>query len=203
MSDVTRLLEAAAAGDRRAAADQLPLVYDELRKLAAARMATEVPGHTLDATALVHEAYLRLIGDQRFDGRGHFFAAAAGAMRRILVNHARDRNRVKRTGGWVRLERLDRVGSLAEDLDLVLSLDDVLTRLRAEDAAAAQVAHLHLFGGLSVEGAGQALGISRGALTGTGSMPGPGSARPWGKNLESARLFPAGWGIESRSLPGG
>src|SRR5881628_2529847 len=134
MSDVTRLLDAAAAGDRKAAADLLPLVYDELRKLAAARMAAEAPGHTLDATALVHEAYLRLVGDQRFDGRGHFFAAAAAeAMRRILVNHARDRNRLKRTGGRVRVELLDQVGSLAEDLDLVLSLDDGLARLGAED----------------------------------------------------------------------
>src|SRR3954451_21948556 len=99
MSDLTRLLDAAAAGDRQAAADLLPLVYDELRALAAARMSAEAPGHTLDATALVHEAYLRLVGDQRFDGRGHFFAAAAEAMRRILVNHARDRNRRKRGGG--------------------------------------------------------------------------------------------------------
>src|SRR5438270_9570987 len=161
MSDVTRLLDAAAAGDRRAAADLLPLVYDELRKLAAARMESEAPGHTLDATALVHEAYLRLVGDQHFDGRGHFFAAAAEAMRRILVNHARNRKRLKRGGGRVRLELLDQIGSLAEDPDLVLSLDELLTRLGAEDAAAAQVAHLHLFGGLSVEEAGAALGLSR------------------------------------------
>jgi RNA polymerase sigma factor (TIGR02999 family) len=161
MSDVTRLLDAAAAGDRQAAADLMPLVYDELRKLAAARMATESPGHTLNATALVHEAYLRLLGDQRFDGRGHFFAAAAEAMRRILVNHARDRIRQKRGGGRVRLELLDQAGSLAEDPDLVLSLDDLLTRLGAEDAVAASVAHLHLFGGLSVEEAGEALGLSR------------------------------------------
>ena len=90
MSEVTRLLDAAAAGDRRVAADLLPLLYDELRKLAAARMAAESPGHTLDATALVHEAYLRLVGDQQFDGRGHFFAAAAEAMRRVLVDRARD-----------------------------------------------------------------------------------------------------------------
>src|SRR6188472_3621276 len=108
MSDVTRLLEAAAAGDRKAAADLLPVVYDELRKLAAARMAAEAPGHTLNATALVHEAYLRLIGDQRFDGRGHFFAAAAEAMRRVLVNHARDRSRRKRGGGRNRVD-LDRL----------------------------------------------------------------------------------------------
>src|ERR1700712_5441435 len=118
MSDLTRLLDAAAAGDRRAAADLLPLVYEELRKLAAVRMAAEASGHTLDATALVHEAYLRLVGEQQFDGRRHFFAAAAEAMRRVLVNHARDRNRLKRTGGRVRLELLDQVGSLAEDLDL-------------------------------------------------------------------------------------
>src|SRR6195256_5503807 len=110
MSDVTRLIEAAAAGDRRAAADLLPLVYDELRALAAARMAAENPGHTLDATALVHEAYLRLVGDQHFDGHSHFFAAAAEAMRRILVNHARDRNRLKRAGGRVRLQLLGQNG---------------------------------------------------------------------------------------------
>src|SRR6202158_1736164 len=115
MSDVTRLIEAAAAGNRKAAADLLPLIYDELRQLAAAKMAAEAPGHTLDATALVHEAYLRLVGDQHFDGRGHFFAAAAEAMRRILVNHARDRNRLKRGGGRARLELLDQLGSLAED----------------------------------------------------------------------------------------
>src|SRR5215469_1341876 len=113
MPDLTRLLEAAAAGDRQAAADLLPLVYDELRKLAAARMASESPGHTLQATALVHEAYLRLVGSGQpdgWDGRGHFFAAAAEAMRRILVNHARDRKRLKRGGGRLRLELLDRAG---------------------------------------------------------------------------------------------
>jgi RNA polymerase sigma factor (TIGR02999 family) len=161
MSEVTRLLDAAAAGDRRAAADLLPLVYDELCMLAATRMANECPGHTLTATALVHEAYLRLIGDQQFDGRAHFFAAAAEAMRRILVNHARDRKRLKRGGGRVRLELLDQADSLVEDLDLVLSLDELLTRLEEEDATAARVAHLHLFGGLSVEEAGKAVGVSR------------------------------------------
>jgi RNA polymerase sigma factor (TIGR02999 family) len=163
MSDVTRLLDAVATGDRQAANELLPLVYDELRKLAAARMAAEAPGHTLDATSLVHEAYLRLVGDQRFDSRGHFFAAAAEAMRRILVNHARDRKRLKRDGGRIRLELLDQAGSLAEDPDLVLSLDDLLTRLAEEDPAAASIAHLHLFGGLSVEEAGGPLGISRAA----------------------------------------
>jgi RNA polymerase sigma factor (TIGR02999 family) len=161
MSHMTHLLDAAAAGDRKAAADLLPLVYDELRKLAAARMAAEAPGQTLQATALVHEAYLRLVGDQRFDGREHFFAAAAEAMRRILVNHARDRKRLKRGGRRVRLDLLDKADSLAEDPDLILSLDELLTRLGEEDATAAQVAHFHLFGGLSVEEAGAALGVSR------------------------------------------
>jgi RNA polymerase sigma factor (TIGR02999 family) len=161
MSEVTRLLEAARAGDRQAAAELLPLVYDELRRLAAAKMAAEKAGHTLNATALVHEAYLRLVDGQSFDGRGHFFAAAAEAMRRILVNHARDRKRLKRGGGRIRLELLDQAGSLAEDPDLVLSLDELLTRLGEEDATAARIAHLHLFGGLSVEDAGAALGVSR------------------------------------------
>src|SRR5262245_5373437 len=161
MPDVTRLLDAAASGDRKAAAELLPLVYDELRKLAAAKMASESPGHTLNPTALVHEAYLRLVGGQPFDGRGHFFAAAAQAMRCILVNHARDRNRLKRGGGRVRLELLDQAGALAEDPDLVLSLDELLTRLAAEDQTAARIADLHLFGGLSVEQAGEAVRVSR------------------------------------------
>jgi RNA polymerase sigma factor (TIGR02999 family) len=161
MTEMTQLLEAAASGDRQAAEELLPLVYDELRKLAASRMAAEAPGHTLNATALVHEAYLRLTGNQQFQGRGHFFAAAAEAMRRILVNHARDRLRFKRAGGKVRVELLDQSDFLADDPDLVLSLDELLTRLGEEDADAARVAHLHLFGGLSVEETGQALGLSR------------------------------------------
>jgi RNA polymerase sigma factor (TIGR02999 family) len=163
MSNLTQLIEAAHKGDRQAAADLLPLVYDELRKLAAAKMAAEAPGHTLDATALVHDAYLRLVGEQQFDGRSHFFGAAAEAMRRILVNHARDRKRLRRGGGRKRLELLDQVGSLAEDPDLVLSVDELLTRLGEEDAVAARIAHLHLFGGLSVEEAGNDMGLSRAA----------------------------------------
>jgi RNA polymerase sigma factor (TIGR02999 family) len=161
MSDLTQLIAAAHKGDRQAAAGLLPLVYDELRKLAAAKLAAEAPGHTLDATGLVHEAYLRLVGEQQFDGRSHFFAAAAEAMRRILVNHARDRKRLKRGGGQQRLELLDQIGSLAEDPDLVLSVDELLTRLEEEDAVAAHVAHLHLFGGLSIEEAGDDMGLSR------------------------------------------
>jgi RNA polymerase sigma factor (TIGR02999 family) len=161
MNEVSRFLGAIEHGDPGAAAKLLPLVYDELRKLAAGHVANEGPGHTLDATALVHEAYLRLVGDQPFDGRGHFFAAAAEAMRRILVEHARARGRLKRGGERVRVELLDRARSLAEDPDLLLSLDELLIRLGAEDPLAARVAHLHLFGGLSVEEAGDVLGISR------------------------------------------
>jgi RNA polymerase sigma factor (TIGR02999 family) len=161
MSKLTLLLEAADRGDPRAAAELFPLVYDELRRLAAARMAVEAPGHTLSATALVHEAYLRLVGDQAFAGRGHFFAAASEAMRRILVNHARARGRLKRGGGRRRLALLDRPDALAEDPALVLSVDELLTRLAGEDPAAARVAQIHLFGGLSVEEAGSVLGVSR------------------------------------------
>ena len=158
MSDVTRLLDAAAAGDRKAAADLLPLVYDELRKLAAARMAAEAPGHTLDATALVHEAYLRLVGDQQFDGRGHFFAAAAEAMRRILVEAARRRNRRKHGGGRKRVELPD-VPARDPD-DRLLALDDALTRLAAEDPLAARVVELRHFAGAGHDAVAAALGIT-------------------------------------------
>ena len=168
MSNVTRLLEAAGAGDRRAAADLLPLVYDELRKLAAARMSEERAGHTLDATALVHEAYLRLVGHiapglpgVEFDGRGHFFAAAAEAMRRVLVDHARSKDRQKRGGGREQVDLTDIPGRADHDPDLLLSLDDALTRLSAEDPGAAAVAKLHLFAGLSIDEAATALGVSR------------------------------------------
>ncbi|MCO6456644.1 MAG: sigma-70 family RNA polymerase sigma factor [Pirellulaceae bacterium] len=161
MTDVTRILTQIEQGDPSAAEQLLPLVYEELRKLAAAKLAHEKPGQTLQATALVHEAYLRLVGDQRFDSRGHFFASAAEAMRRILVDHARSRKRLKRGGGMVRLELLDQTGSLAEDPDLVLSLDDLLAQLQETDPAAGQVANLRLFGGLSVEEAADALGSSR------------------------------------------
>jgi RNA polymerase sigma factor (TIGR02999 family) len=164
MNEVTRILSAIEQGDPLAAEQLLPLVYAELRKLAAQRLAQEKPGQTLQATALVHEAYLRLVNAdkaQQWHGRGHFFAAAAEAMRRILVNHARDRKRLKRGGGRVRLELLDQADALAEDPDLILSLDELLARLGEEDATAARVAQLHLFGGLSVEDAGAALGVSR------------------------------------------
>lgn len=158
MSNVSQLLEAAAGGDRRAAAELFPLVYDELRKLAAARMAAEAPGHTLDPTALVHEAFLRLVGNQRFDGRGHFFAAAAEAMRRILVDSARKRNRLKRGGEMQRVELPD---VPARDPDeRLIALDDALTRLAVEDPLAARVVELRQFAGADHESVAAALGIT-------------------------------------------
>jgi RNA polymerase sigma factor (TIGR02999 family) len=159
MSDVSRLLDAAAAGDRRAAADLLPLVYDELRTLAAARMAAENPGHTLDATALVHEAYLRLVGDQRFDGRGHFFAAAAEAMRRILVEAAR-RKATVRHGGTYRRARLDELQRVVESPDGLVDLHDALNRFAETEPLKAKLVELRFFAGLSVAEAADTLGIS-------------------------------------------
>ncbi len=160
MVHVTRLLDAAAAGDRQAAAALLPLVYDELRALAAARLAAEAPGHTLDATALVHEAYLRLVGEQHFDGRGHFFAAAAEAMRRVLVEAARRKQLPKHGGGRRRIE-LNEAHRILESSDDLLLLDDALGRLSAEDATAVEIVKLRLFAGLSVAEAADALGLAR------------------------------------------
>jgi RNA polymerase sigma factor (TIGR02999 family) len=162
MANITQLLEAAEAGDHKAAADLLPIVYDELRKLASARLASEKPGHTLDPTALVHEAYLRLVGDQNFDGRRHFFAAAAEAMRRVLVNHARDRGRLKRGGvGWTRID-LDHLTDLAaaSDDDLI-DLDDALDRLAGEFPAVAELVKLRFFAGMTQGAAAEALGLPR------------------------------------------
>ena len=160
MSDVNRLLDAATAGDRQAAADLLPLVYDELRALAAARMAAEAPGHTLDATALVHEAYLRLGPQRSFDHRGHFFAAAAEAMRRILVESARRKNAVKHGGKLHRLDAADvTLAAPALDDDLV-ALDSALDRFAACDPEKAQLVKLRYFAGLTIEQAADALGIS-------------------------------------------
>src|SRR4051794_21886746 len=152
MAEVTRLLDAAAAGDRLAAAELLPLVYDELRDLAAARMAAEPAGHTLQPTALVHEAYLRLVGPAdaaRWESRGHFFAAAAEAMRRILVDAARPRRRQKRGGDRARVDLPD-VPDRDRDVRL-LALDEALTRLAAEDPVAARVVGLRQFAGLGHE----------------------------------------------------
>jgi RNA polymerase sigma factor (TIGR02999 family) len=161
MSDVTRLLEAAAGGDRRAAADLLPLVYDELRALAGARMAAEAAGHTLQPTALVHEAYLRLVGSadaRRWDHRGHFFAAAAEAMRRVLVDHARKKAAEKRGGELGRVERHD-VPAPDRD-DRLLALDEALTCLAAEDLVAARAVELRQFAGLGHEDVAATLGIT-------------------------------------------
>jgi RNA polymerase sigma factor (TIGR02999 family) len=162
MSDVTRLLDAAAAGDRQAAADLLPAVYAELRALAAARIAGEKAGHTFQPTALVHEAYLRLIGGdlpQDWNGRGHFFAAAAEAMRRILVESARRKGRLKHGGGRRRVELDEVVAAAGEPGDDLLDLDAALTRLEAADPPAAQLVKLRYFAGLSMADAATALGI--------------------------------------------
>jgi RNA polymerase sigma factor (TIGR02999 family) len=167
VTDITRILDAAAAGDRQAAADLLPLVYDELRKLAAVRMAAESPGHSLQATALVHEAYLRLIGpvddnrwDTQWDNRGHFFAAAAEAMRRILVDAARHRKRHKRGGDRTRVELSDVAEDSSDDDDRLLALDEALNRLANEDPLASCVVELHHFSGASHEVVAEALGIT-------------------------------------------
>ena len=164
MSDVTRMLSAIEHGDPHAADQLLPLVYDELRQLAAQRLAQEKPGQTLQPTALVHEAYLRLVDvnqAQHWDSRGHFFAAAAEAMRRILVENARRKGRMKRGGELRRidLESADLAASAVPD-DL-LDLDDALTRLSAEEPEAAELIKLRLFAGLSIDEAAQVLGVSR------------------------------------------
>ena len=159
MSDVTRLLEAAKAGDRQAAAALLPLVYDELRKLAAARMAAENPGHTLDATALVHEAYLRLTGGQSFESRSHFMWAAAEAMRRILVDHARGRIADKRGGRGQRVP-LDEAVRWTESPDHILALEDALSRFAVEEPRKAELVVMRFFAGMTIPEAAQALGVS-------------------------------------------
>jgi RNA polymerase sigma factor (TIGR02999 family) len=164
MSEATLLLDAAAAGNRQAAADLLPLVYDELRRLAAVRMAAESPDHTLEPTALVHEAYLRLIGPAdgvRWDSRGHFFAAAAEAMRRILVDAARRKRAGKHGGARRRVELPDVPAEPIVADDGLIALDAALTRLAAEDPIAARVVELRHFAGLTIEDAAAALGISR------------------------------------------
>jgi RNA polymerase sigma factor (TIGR02999 family) len=161
MNDVTRILSAIEHGDPRAAEKLLPLVYDELRKLAAQKLAQEKPGQTLQATALVHEAYLRLVGaqDPGWSGRGHFFAAAAEAMRRILVENARRKKRLRHGGGAGRLdlEGMDRAEATpAEDL---LALDEALELLARKDPVAAHLVQLRYFAGLTMAEAAAALGI--------------------------------------------
>ena len=168
MSDISCILSAAQRGDAHAAEELLPLVYAELRRLAAWRLALEKPGQTLDSAALVHEAYLRLVprgpsspNQQQWDGRGHFFAAAAEAMRRILVESARRKARIKHGGGKVRLD-LDAACSLADEtttVDLV-ALDEALSKLAAEAPAKAELVKLRFFAGLTMPEAAAALGIS-------------------------------------------
>jgi RNA polymerase sigma factor (TIGR02999 family) len=163
MTDVTRILSAIAKGDPHATEQLLPLVYDELRKLAAEKMAHERPGQTLEATALVHEAYLRLVDVKRaqhWNSRGHFFAAAAEAMRRILIENARGKAREKRGGDWQRVnfEELDVTTSVSPDQ--LLALDDALVRLAALDHLAAELVKLRYFAGLPLDQAAEALGIS-------------------------------------------
>jgi RNA polymerase sigma factor (TIGR02999 family) len=163
MNEVTRILSGIEAGDPHAAEQLLPLVYDELRKLAAQKLAQEKPGQTLEATALVHEAYLRLVDTdqvQQWNNRGHFFAAAAEAMRRILVEQARRKGSEKHGGGRQRVEFNGL--ELAVELTVadLLPLDEALTALAQRDAQAAQLVQLHCFAGLSIEQAAEALGLS-------------------------------------------
>jgi len=170
MSEVTRILSAIDQGDPHAADKLLPLVYDELRKLAAARMAQEGPGQTLQATALVHEAYLRLVTspgresgepEPHWNSRGHFFAAAAEAMRRILVDSARRKRTPKHGGDRQRVDLANVEATAEARLDDWLALDEALTALMQEDGSAAEIAKLRLFGGLSVEDAADVTGVSR------------------------------------------
>jgi RNA polymerase sigma factor (TIGR02999 family) len=164
MSEMTRILDAITSGDQRASAELLPLVYNDLRKLAAQKLAQEKPGQTLDATALVHEAYLRLLGpagsDQSWNSRGHFFSAAAEAMRRILIENARRKQRIKHGGERSRVELDDACRISDSPLDDLLALDEALARLAAEAPAKAELVKLRYFAGLTTEEAAAAMDIS-------------------------------------------
>ena len=164
MNEVTQILKSIERGDRQAAGELLPLIYDELRKLAAQKLAHESSGQTLQATALVHEAYVRLVGDgdaKRWDNRGHFFAAAAEAMRRILVESARRKLRLKHGGEFERVELPDIIAATNNRPEKLIELDAALTKLAAEDATAAEVVKLHFFAGQSLEDVAKLLGMSR------------------------------------------
>ena len=166
MSDVTQILNAIEQGDPHAAEQLLPLVYDELRKLAAQKLTQEKPGQTLQATALVHEAYLRLVDvdkGQYWNSRGHFFAAAAEAMRRILVDQARRKQAEKHRGGRLRVDLPEDLAASEAPGDDIVTLDEALSRLERHDEGAARLVKLRYFAGLSHEDAANALGISRGA----------------------------------------
>jgi RNA polymerase sigma factor (TIGR02999 family) len=164
MSDVTQILNAIEHGDPKAADQLLPLVYDELRKLAAQKLAQERPGQTLDATALVHEAYLRLVGGDQahtWNSRGHFFGAAAEAMRRILVESARKKKRQRHGGGRCRVDLQEAVSLADSPPDDLLALDEALTRLAAREPAKAELVKLRYFAGLSIDEAADLMHISR------------------------------------------
>jgi RNA polymerase sigma factor (TIGR02999 family) len=159
MAEISRILDAIEAGEPTAAAQLMPLVYAELRRLAANQLQQEKPGLTLDATALVHEAYLRLVGDQKFNNRGHFFAAAAESMRRILIERARRVQRLRHGGGRKRVELRDEEQAISEDDD-ILSLDDALNKLAAVRPQAAELVQLRFFGGLTVDEAAPIIGVA-------------------------------------------
>jgi len=162
MSDVTRILSAIEQGDPHAAEQLLPVVYDALRKLAAQKLAHETPGQTLQATALVHEAYLRLVDvdkAQQWNSRGHFFAAAAEAMRRILVESARRKARVKRGGGGQRLALEHELPDPTAPVEDILAVDEALDQLAVRDANAAELVKLHYFAGFTIENAADILGV--------------------------------------------
>jgi RNA polymerase sigma factor (TIGR02999 family) len=164
MGEVTGILSAIEQGDPHAAEQLLPLVYDELRKLAAQKLAQEKPGQTLQATALVHEAYLRLVDvekAQQWNSRGHFFAAAAEAMRRILIEAARSKAREKRGGDWQRIDFEDLDVTTSISPDQLVALDDALVRLANLDALAGELVKLRYFAGLALDQAAQSLGISK------------------------------------------
>jgi len=164
VSEVTRILSAIDQGDPHAAGQLLPLVYEELRKLAAVRLDHEKPGQSLQATALVHEAYLRLVGndpDRQWHNRGHFFAAAAEAMRRILLNRARDKKRLKRGGGRQRIDLEHVELALETDDDDLIAIDEALEKLEQEDQLAAALVKLRFFAGLSLKQAAESLGVAQ------------------------------------------
>ena len=160
MNEITRILSALEAGNPASAGELLPLVYDELRQLAAAKLAQEKPGHTLDATALVHEAYVRLVGEQQFAHRGHFFAAAAEAMRRILVDSARRKKAVRHGGGRQRVDLPEDASARERPLEEILAVDEALEQLAQEDPVTADLVKLHFFAGLTLEEAADVLGLS-------------------------------------------
>jgi RNA polymerase sigma factor (TIGR02999 family) len=165
MSDVTHILQAIQQGDPKAADELLPLVYEELRKLAAHRMASEASGHTLQATALVHEAWMRLVGSEnpKFDGRAHFFAAAAEAMRRILIDRARRKRAVRHGGGQERVELDEADFAIQKDDDQLLAMNDALDKLTAQNKMEAELVKLRYFVGMTTAEAAEVLGITEAA----------------------------------------